>query len=100
VQNLGNVPIDIELEGSDLTDGASSTIPTNTQKFATSTFTYTSCVTCNTLSSTTPIDLEVDLNKPTSVTPVTDVVYWGIAIPFGTASRPHQGTNIFYAIGE
>lgn len=101
VQNLGNVPIDIELEGTDLSDGASSVIPTSEQIFATSTFTYTSCVTCDTLSSTTPVALEVDLSKPTSSSsPVTDVVYWGIEIPIGIASNPHSGTNIFYAVSD
>ncbi len=101
VQNLGNVPIDIELEGTDLTDGGSSFIPASEQLFATSTFTYTACTSCSALSSTTATDLEVDLTKPTSSSsPVTDVVYWGIEIPYGVASNPHQGTNIFYAIGD
>jgi hypothetical protein len=101
VQNIGNNAIDIQIEGTDLTDGSSSIIPASEQIFATTTFNYTSCTTCETLSSTTAVSLEVDLTKPTSdVSPVTDVVYWGIAIPFGVASNPHSGTNIFYAIGE
>jgi len=101
VQNLGNVPIDIELEGTDLTDGGDSFIPTSEQKFSTTTFSYSACGTCGTLSSTTPVSLDVDLSKPSAVIPpVTDVVYWGIEIPFGVASNPHSGTNIFYAVSE
>lgn len=101
IQNIGNNAIDIRVEGTDLTDGSSSVIPASEQIFATTTFNYSSCTTCETLSSTTAVALEVDLSKPTSVvSPVTDVVYWGIAIPFGVASNPHSGTNIFYAIGE
>lgn len=102
VQNLGNVPIDIQVEGTDLSDGGSSFIPAYEQIFATTTFTYTGCPACSVLSSTTPVDLEVDLSKPTSTsTAMTDIVYWGIEIPpLGIASNPHTGTNIFYAIGD
>lgn len=102
VRNLGNIPIDIDVEGSDLTDGISSLIPAYEQIFGTSTFTYTSCVTCQTLSSTSLTSLELDLLKPTSTsTAVTDIVYWGIEIPaVGIAGRPHSGTNIFYAVGD
>jgi hypothetical protein len=91
----------VEIEGTDLTDGGSSVIPASEQIFATTSFNYAACTTCAVLSSTTAVSLEVDLTKPTSdITPVTDVVYWGIAIPFGVASNPHSGTNIFYAVGE
>ena len=101
VQNIGNNAIDVEIEGTDLTDGGSSVIPASEQIFATTSFNYAACTTCAVLSSTTAVSLEVDLTKPTSdITPVTDVVYWGIAIPFGVASNPHSGTNIFYAVGE
>jgi len=101
VQNIGNNPVDIDVEGTDLSDGSASVIPTSEQLFATTSFTYTSCVTCSSLSSTTRINLELDLGKPVSnLTAVTDVVYWGIAIPFGVASNPHSGTNIFYAVSD
>jgi hypothetical protein len=103
VQNLGNIPIDISIDGTDLSDGASSYIPASEQKFATSTFNYSGCgiSECASLSSTTATNLEVDLSKPTSAgSPVTDLVYWGIEIPFGVASNPHSGTNTFYAVSE
>jgi hypothetical protein len=101
VQNLGNIPIDIQIEGTDLTDGGTSHIPASEQKFATSSFTYTSCPACEVVSSTTPVALDVDLAKPTSVgSPVTDAVYWGLRIPVGVASNPHSGTNIFYAVSD
>jgi hypothetical protein len=102
IENLGNRPIDIDVEGTDLTDGGSSIIPAYEQRFATSTFNYLGCgVACRTLSSTSLTTLEVDLAKPTSfASPVTDAVYWGIEIPFGVASNPHSGTNTFYARGD
>jgi hypothetical protein len=103
VQNLGNIPIDIRLDGTDLSDGGSSFIPVSEQKFATSTFNYSGCgiTECPSLSSTTLTNLEMDLSKPTSAaSPITDVVYWGIKIPFGVASNPHSGTNTFYAVSD
>jgi len=97
VLNLGNVEADLEVTGSDLTDGGASVIPVNEQKFATTTFTYSACgAICRLLSSTTPVALDVELAKPVVVSPaVQDDIYWGIFIPFGINSAPHQGINLF-----
>ena len=100
IQNIGNDSIDVSVEGTDLTDGGSSLIPVASQRFATSTFTYSSCVVCGTLAET-GTNFMLDLAKPASTTPpVTDDLFWGLAIPFGVAGTPHHGTNIFYAIGD
>lgn len=100
LENIGNGNLDISIEGTDLTDGGSSAIPVTQQHFATSTFSYSSCVYCSSLG-TTSINYKIDLAKPASTTPsVTDDIFWGIAIPFGVAGTPHTGTNIFYAIGD
>ncbi|MEN9921763.1 MAG: hypothetical protein RL097_39, partial [Candidatus Parcubacteria bacterium] len=95
--NLGNVAIDIEITGTDLSDGITSVIPADKQKFATSTFTYSACGgNCALLSSTTPVSIDVDLVKPaTDTPPISDSVYWGIAVPIGVNSVPHQGINVF-----
>ncbi len=98
IDNIGNDAIDILLAGTNLTNGAS-VIPVNEQKYATSSFTYSSCTTCNLLGTST-MALEVDLAKPTNPTPVTDVVFWGIYIPFGTAADAHEGVNTFYATAD
>jgi hypothetical protein len=95
VENEGNVEINIEVEGSDMSDGASSTIPAYEQKFATSTFTYGVCTSCVSLSSTTPYELDVDLSKPTSIPPTSDAVYWGVRVPYGANSVAHTGVNVF-----
>lgn len=97
--NIGNIPIDVDIESSDLSDGFSSTIPGDEQYFSTSTFTYGAGGTQAT--TTTSIRAGVDLAKPTSDSPpVEDAVYWGIAVPFGVNSAPHTGTNIFYVVSE
>jgi hypothetical protein len=96
VLNLGNIEADLEVTGTDLTDGLSSVIPADQQKFATSTFTYSGCTGCELLSSSTPVQIDVELSKPAVDTPpVSDDVYWGIAVPFGVNSVAHQGINVF-----
>jgi hypothetical protein len=79
-ENIGNGAIDISIAGTDLTDGVSSVIPVTTQYYATSTFTYSACTICNSLS-TSASNFELDLAKPTSTTPsVTDELFW--AFPY------------------
>ena len=98
--NIGNEAIDVQISGTDMTDGVTSVISSTQQVFATSTFDYASCVSCQPLQ-VTGTNVEVDLNKPTSTSPaVTDEIYWGIEVPFGTASNPHSGVNTFTAIAD
>jgi hypothetical protein len=100
LENVGNVEIDIDVEGTDMTDGYSSSIPASQQIFATSTFDYPSCVTCTPLA-TTATNYNLDLAKPVvAVPPVTDDVFWGIAVPFGVSSNPHTGGVLFTPIGS
>jgi hypothetical protein len=99
ITNLGNVALDIEVIGTDLFDGVSSVIPASEQRFSTSTFTYSGCVTCAQLSSSTPAEAGLNLSKPANITPPVEAdVYWGIAVPFGINSTPHSGTNVFTPI--
>lgn len=100
VTNLGNTPINVDVEATDLSDGASSYIPANQQKVATSTFTYTACVSCFALSSSSPVTLGLNLTKPSVETPPVETdVYWGIAVPFTASNAAHTGVNLFTAIG-
>jgi len=100
ITNLGNSVINIDVEGTDLSDGGESSIPAEQQKFATSTFSYSACVACVTLSSSSPVTLAINLSKPSTISPpVESDVYWGIAVPYGTNSAPHSGINLFTAIG-
>jgi len=96
VENLGNTIFDIEIDGGNLTDGVSSVIPADEQKFSTSTFNYSACLSCSLASSTAPTPLNLGLAKPTVDTPpVSAPIYWGIAVPLGINSAPHTGTNVF-----
>ncbi|MEN9920299.1 MAG: hypothetical protein RL538_192 [Candidatus Parcubacteria bacterium] len=99
VQNYGNIAIDLEVIGTDMSDGASSIIPAYEQRFATSSFTYNTCTSCTALSSTTPYELDVELDKPTTAIPPTeDDIFWGVRIPYGVNSAPHTGMNVFTPI--
>ncbi len=99
IANTGNVAFDIEVAGTDLSDGSSSVIPATEQRFATSTFNYAACVSCASLSSTTPVELAVNLAKPTAPSPLPETpIYWGIAVPLGIRSAPHSGINVFTPI--
>ena len=96
ISNLGNVAFNLEVSGSNLTDGGSSVIPANKQKFASTTFTYNSCISCSLVSTSTPVVLALGITKPTVATPpVSAPIYWGIEVPLGVASVPHQGINYF-----
>jgi hypothetical protein len=97
ISNLGNIAFNLQINGTDLISSVgSSSIPASQQKYATSTFTYNSCVSCSVLSTSTPTTLPIGLAKSTVPSPVpSTAVYWGIAIPNGTASAAHSGTNIF-----
>lgn len=100
VTNLGNTPINIDIEGTNLTDGGSSAISADLQKVATSSFTYSACVSCQQLSTSTAVTLPLNLSKPASPTPPVETeVYWGIAVPFTASNAAHTGTNTFTAIG-
>lgn len=98
--NYGNEAIDVQIAGTDMTDGVSSVIPAAQQRFATTSFDYSTCTECYDLS-VVGTTIEVDLDKPTTNTPpVTDTVYWGVAVPFGVASNPHSGVNTFTAVSD
>jgi hypothetical protein len=95
VTNTGNALLNLLLSGVDMTAG-SSTIPTEQQKYATSTFVYSSCTTCAALATTSsPFPIGVD--KPTTTSAFFRNMYWGLAVPGGTAATTHQGINTFLA---
>ncbi len=99
IENLGNTVFDLEIEGTDLVDGNASMIPAEQQKFATTTFNYAACISCSSLSSDEPVAIDLGLSKPTApAPPVAAPIYWGISVPLGVNSAPHQGINLFTPI--
>lgn len=99
-QNTGNDGIDITLEGTDMTAGGGSVIPVGNQIASTTPFVYSACTICVSLSGAAS-PFELDLPKPTSTTPVSDEIYWGVYVPStGVTGATHAGLNTFYATGD
>jgi hypothetical protein len=95
IRNTGNTLINMLVSGTDMTSG-SSTITAVNQKYATSSFTYSSCTLCQTLSTTSQA-FAINLAKPTTTTAVTTLMYWGINVPTGVAATTHSGFNTLTA---
>lgn len=103
----GNVGLDTDVTGESMCttyapgspcpSSATSTIPEDEQRFATSTTSYASATT---LSSTTPKEIEINVHKSTSTTtPTTSSAYWGIRVPGTiTYAGSYTGENTFTVI--
>ena len=109
IVSTGNTGIDQELTGESMcgtfavgnecAPSASSTIPESEQQFASTSIAYDS-IFAGTLSSTTNQELELDVNKTTSTSTLSQgVTYWGIAVPISiTLAGSYQGLNTFTAV--
>jgi len=107
--NIGNTGLDQEAQGEAMCGtftiatecpvSATSTIPESEQQFSSTTLAYGSPLAI-TLSSSTPAEVELDVNKTTSTTtPNTGVTWWGIAVPASiTLSGAYTGLNTFTAV--
>ena len=96
VTNAGNSSSSLELSAqATLTSGANS-IATSSQGYATSTFIYPGASVP--LSATAAAVSGFLLTSPTSTTNVSGSIYWGLNVPFGTATGTYSGTNAFTAL--
>jgi hypothetical protein len=96
--NTGNVAIDIDVSGTNMTSSSYSISIAN-QKFASSSFTYASCTIC-TIASTTATTTDLNLYKPTSTVAVSTPTYWGLLVPTGTPPFVYTGANTFSAAAQ
>ena len=95
-KNTGNTNIDVQVGAE---TGGLNTIPVGTQKFATTTFVYSSCSICTSLTGASN-RAGVNIAKPTSTTtPQTTSISFGISIPNGTTAGTLTGVNDFSAVG-
>jgi len=95
--NTGNVPIDVQLKGDDMTfDG--NTIAVTNQRYSTTT--NDAWDNGNQLTSSY-VNFEMDLPKPTqSPSNSTTTIYWGWAVPTGKPAGTYTGTNYFNAVED
>ena len=94
----GNVPIDVNLSGTSMVNGAQS-IPVSMQKYSTSSFVYGPSYP-SLSGNVVLLDLnEVADNKPTThPSDVNWAVYWQIHIPAGTPQGPYTGSSTYAAM--
>ncbi len=102
ITNTGNAALDTEISGEDMcTDFptcAAFVLDVAQQKFGLSDVTYASLSSTLALS---PETMETVLAKPTATsTPVTDDVFWGIAIPGVQPAGDYTGRNTFTAVAD
>ena len=95
VTNTGNTLMDPQVSAAAVMSCASGSIPIANQKYAASTFTYSSGGVALSSAATT---LNLALPKPTTTTPVTDNSYWGILIPSDSVDGACTGANTFTAV--
>lgn len=109
VENVGNTGLDQEVDGESMCGtftatntcavNASSTIPAYEQQFASTSILYDDPI-VKVLSSSTPTEADIDVNKTTSTSsPTTGDTFWGIEVPLSiTVAGSYQGLNTFYAL--
>jgi hypothetical protein len=99
VTGTGNVGIDSELSGTNMTDGGSGVIGVGYQKHALATATAYASGTALTTSST---EYELNVLKTTSSgSPATKNIWWGLEIPTGIPPGVYSGQNTVLAyLGE
>lgn len=93
VTATGNVGLDTELSGSDMTF-STYTIPVGNQEYSTSTFTYGA----GTDLSSSPTEVELNVQKTTTDTPASKVLYWGIGLPAIVGAGTYEGVNTITAV--
>ncbi|HRN86767.1 MAG TPA: hypothetical protein PK863_05580 [Candidatus Dojkabacteria bacterium] len=96
VTATGNVGLDQELAGTDMTDGGSGVIGVNYQKHSLNSGTaYSSGTTLTTVLT----EYELNVPKTTSaVAPETKNTWWGLEIPLGIPPGVYTGTNTVTAV--
>src|SRR5262249_50395576 len=98
ITNTGNVPIDVQVSGTDLSPAAGNVIPVNQQKYATTTFAYSSCAICGTLSGSAA-NVNISLTNAVSTTSSsTKDIYFGLNVPTGVPATSFSGVNTFTAV--
>lgn len=97
ITNYGNSPLDTDLTGTWMEMAPSYTIGENWQEWSLTYQFEWGAGPGTDLSSTTAATVNTDTSKPTSLTDVSDYIYWGIGIPSGQQSGVYEGQNTFTA---
>ncbi len=94
--NAGNSTTTLRLSALRTLVSGSNSIPTSSQRYSTSSFSFYGTSTALT---DTPTDVPVStLTAPTSTTNVVRPYFWGLEVPAGTATGTYNGTTLFTAV--
>ncbi|HVM76635.1 MAG TPA: hypothetical protein VMU07_00575 [Candidatus Paceibacterota bacterium] len=94
--NAGNCTTSLQLSALQTLTSGANTIPTSSQGYSTSTFTYPGTSTALTGSPVTVGGFK--LVGPTSTTNVAQATFWGVAVPNNQPTGTYTGTNVFQAL--
>ncbi len=98
VTNRGNVGLDQELRGTNMSDGGVNSIAVTYQRYALAALTPYASGTQLTL---TDVLSQLDVSKTTvTASPQTKNTWWGLEIPAGTVSGTYTGTNTITALAS
>ncbi len=102
--NTGNTAIDNQVSGdvmcTDYSTCVGGVLQPSQQKFGLSDVTYAS-LTSTLAATTSPASIEFDLaTSSATTTAITDLSYWGIAIPNGQTTGAYTGQNTFTAVAD
>ncbi len=93
--NFGNCPIDTNLLGTDMAGDPSGTINVNNLEWdLTQNFSWSSGNDLTTFGT----NVDTIIPKATSSNNVSDIIYWGIGIPFGSDASTYTGLNTFGSV--
>jgi hypothetical protein len=95
VENAGNSPIDVNIAGTNLAGQPSGVILVQFIKFNISNFSYP--FETNTLALTNKF-VDIIAPRATSTSGMSDEIYWGISVPYGSEPNAYYGQNYFEAI--
>ena len=95
VINYGNSPLDTNISGTWMVDGAYTIFSTYQEHDLAYQFAYGGGTS---LSSTTPDLIDTVITRPNSATDVVDNIYWGIGLPLTQHSGTYYGTNTIAAV--
>jgi hypothetical protein len=96
IANAGNASATLRLSALQTLLFGTNVIPTSSQRYATSTFTFPGLAVQ--LTDVATAVTSFFLTAPTSTANVTSSVYWGLEVPIGMPTGTYSGTNLFTGV--
>lgn len=95
VVNSGNAPINSNIKGTDMNGDPAGTIGVGNIKWGLLNFDWSAT---GTPLSGSFVEINIEAPKATSTTDVSDLLYWGVGVPFGSPVSTYSGYNTFEVV--